>query len=105
MNQNLGYAYLHGRGGTEAGHGRSFWKLLTDDTPGALPFSKPEHTNPIHCQHRSPGTWATSSLPYGALWVSSNTHPPIGNGAGAADEALPTLGRLTGVPFPVNPFM
>ena len=44
-------------------------------------------------------TRITRTLPNGGQKRSSNTDPPMGDGAGAEHKALPKLGALTGLPL------
>ena len=53
----------------------------------------------------SPGPGITRALPNGGHWGSSNTNPPMWDGAGAEHEALPTLGALSGLPSVVPPLV
>ena len=55
-----------------------------------------------------PGVFPTGiirALPNRGQWGSSNTNPPMGDGAGAEHEALPILGALSGLPLVVPPLV
>ncbi|XP_050840063.1 uncharacterized protein LOC103824863 isoform X10 [Serinus canaria] len=86
----------HGHNRPGLGTRREF---ITNQITAAQGEGKEISPSPSPTQRGAPGSGVTRALPNGGHWGSSSADPPMGDGAGAAHEAPPTLGTLAG-PLP-----